>query len=646
MTGQRTFIFVLRFAALFTAVTLTTLSIRFTFDFHHSEQFYAAGIFLLFAAGCSAYYLFLAPNAKTTNRLSHRDAATHVALSASRGLFWPLLVFAASRVGTFFGYEPHSVWTVCAILAAVLFVLAATFELIFGPGRPKPSNDPIFLRGTAILSPDAAFERAQNLLAHNGGPSIFWSGLVLPEAVSEGHFCIVGGTGSGKSLTIRLLMQTVLPRIRRRSGMRALVFDAKQDTVSVLRNMGLQAPVVLLNPFDARSVAWDIAKDVTSPAAALQLASIFIEEEQGRNSFFTKAARGLLGNVLKAFAISAPLKWNLADVVYVLKSKDLIRSLLTSVPETEMAYHEYFGRRETTAGDIELTIKANIEMLEPIAALWAHAKAKISLRDWFKSEYILVLGRDEDFKAPLDALNRVIFNQLVQLSLKQPNTERANTWFFLDELREAGKLDRINALIVEGRSHGIRVVIGFQDIDGLREVYGEHAANEIAGVCVNKAFLRLDSESTAQWAAKLIGDAEHREFTTTVSSNVQNNRETTSTRNESVVKREAALASQLMRSDMPDKQRKLFYGYYITPAIGVYAGRVHFGPLRDPARNVRNFVPHPDQHQYLPRRTDDDERRLGFSPSIAEREPSHDSPTPEPTMERITLDDLRQEIDP
>ena len=262
---------------------------------------------------------------------------------------------------------------------------------------------------------------------------------------------------------------------------------------------------------------------------------------------------------------------------------------------------------------------------------------------WWNSN---TTGRDEDFKAPLDALNRVIFNQLVQLSLKQPNTERANTWFFLDELREAGKLDRINALIVEGRSHGIRVVIGFQDIDGLREVYGEHAANEIAGVCVNKAFLRLDSESTAQWAAKLIGDAEHREFTTTVSSNVQNNRETTSTRNESVVKREAALASQLMRSDMPDKQRKLFYGYYITPAIGVYAGRVHFGPLRDPARNVRNFVPHPDQHQYLPRRTDDDERRLGFSPSIAEREPSHDSPTPEPTMERITLDDLRQEIDP
>lgn len=52
---------------------------------------------------------------------------------------------------------------------------------------------------------------------------------------------------------------------------------------------------------------------------------------------------------------------------------------------------------------------------------------------------------------------------------------------FLDELRDLGRLDALNRLLLKGRSKNVSVVLGFQDIEGLREVYGDKVANEIVG---------------------------------------------------------------------------------------------------------------------------------------------------------------------
>lgn len=562
---------------------------------------------------------------------------------------WPVFRFAVGmflggRLALHAGVSPPIGWIVGGPL---IFLLPSLF---------RPRAAPLFrefLRGTQLLSPDEAYYRSKQLPT-NGRPPIFWGGLSLPDSVSEGHFLVVGATGSGKTLTLRLLMQSVLPRIRPGSQTRALVYDAKQDMLSLLHGMGVDAPIVILNPFDARSVAWDMAQDVDSPAAALQVANIFIEEERGQNAFFSKAARGLLGNVLKAFTLAAPRRWTLADVVYVLKDKDRIRSLLTSVPQTTDAYKDYFGRNTKTVADIELTIKANIEMLEPIAALWAHSRTRISLRDWFKSEYVLVLGRDEELKAPLDALNRVIFSRLAQRALKQPPTPYPQTWFFIDELREAGKLEGLNGIVVEGRSRGIRVALGFQDIDGLREVYENFAANEIAGLCANKSLLRLDSESTAKWASGLLGEAEVREYTKTKTKSTAKNptgsgdrHSESSTKAEHIVKREAALASELMRlPPVPTTPPVFFSGYHIMPALGVYVGDVEFEAILRPPASVPNFVERDVMEQYLP-------EGLGVAPepaALAEAiEPEQLPDPPRSTLddiETLTLDDLEQEPGP
>jgi hypothetical protein len=98
----------------------------------------------------------------------------------------------------------------------------------------------------------------------------------LPTRAASGHLAIVGATGSGKTLLQRLTMQSMLPRIGTGLDQRALIYDAKQDVISLLAGMRINAPVHLLNPLDARAVAWDMAADITSPAAALQAAALLI----------------------------------------------------------------------------------------------------------------------------------------------------------------------------------------------------------------------------------------------------------------------------------------------------------------------------------------------------------------------------------
>lgn len=289
---------------------------------------------------------------------------------------------------------------------------------------------------------------------------------------------------------------------------RALVYDAKLEVIPQLAGMGLQAPILILNPFDKRSVAWDMAVDITEPATAKQIASIFIPEDKNASQpFFADAARQLLEGVMVAFILSRPLKWTLRDVLVALKSGKRLTAVLSSSPVTEDLVETYLSNERETKS-VLATIATKLGPLDVVAALWESAESKVSLREWLNSESILVLGNDEAYRSSLDIINQVIFKRVVELILAQPETNMGRTWFFLDEVKEAGNLDALGRLMTKGRSVGASVVLGFQDVDGMYEAFGENQAKSILGQCATKVFLRLDSPETAKWAESVFGEYE------------------------------------------------------------------------------------------------------------------------------------------
>jgi hypothetical protein len=233
-------------------------------------------------------------------------------------------------------------------------------------------------------------------------------------------------------------------------------------------------------------------------------------------------------------------------------------------------------------------------MLRPIAALWEHTSQKFSLNQWVKEESILLLGCEESLRQPLDAINRILFQRITELVLAQPESDTQRTWFFLDELKEAGKLDALPRLLTKGRTKGARVLLATQTIEGLRDTFGEKSADELVGMCGNKCLLRTDSHVTAQWMSTVIGDAEVRRWTESVTRGYNQGSRTMA---EQILKMEAVLPSQMMHLRPPHNGR--LFGYYISPEIGVFHGPVDFARGLKKKGQAPNFVPRPVEEQYL-----------------------------------------------
>ena len=499
----------------------------------------------------------------------------------------------------FYDHIPNGILATSAALALIAARLRSR--------RKKVHN--AHLRGRSLKTTREAQASLERSCSPND-PGIQCGRLRIPSEAVYSHIAVLGATGSGKTIIQRLIMQSALPLIGKGLGHRALIYDAKQDLWSVLSGMGLPCPVRTLNPLDARGVAWDMASDITCPASALQVASIFIPDSKNdSNPFFAGAARHLLYGALIAFIQNPGRHWTFRELLLTMRDPKRLTGHLAQT-ETTRFLLQYFDHPATFQNIIS-TLLTHLAPFEIIAAAWDRAEESISLSGWLEEESILVLGNDEANRAAIEAMNRLILRRISQLVLTQkeltsfgPNSPR--TWFFLDEVREAGRLEGLSRLLTNGRSKGAAVVLGFQDIAGLIDVYGQDVANELVGQCSIKVILRLNSPETAAWASRLMGSREVIESRRGESRDYRNAVPPIGHTGESishgVATRRVVLDSEFFDLPVTSPQNGMT-GFFITPITGAFKDHLP-GPwisehLLAPDSSKPNFVPRLVSHQYL-----------------------------------------------
>lgn len=408
----------------------------------------------------------------------------------------------------------------------------------------------------------------------------------IPYYGNTTHFCFIGATGSGKTVNIRIMMQSVLPDVGQGHGVRALVYDSKREMIPIIRGMFSASKrdklIIPLNPSDKRSYAWAMCEDIDEPLHAQEMANILVpKSERESQPFFSNAVRSLLEGVMTAFIKKRQrngIVWTFRDVMNAMWSRDDLIALLRSEPYTAGLVPLFFSH-DKTAENIMSEVATKLGPYRIVASLWHHAKREgreISLRGWLKEEErILVLGNDHTNRAAIDAINQVLFKRITQLILDEKDIkvheESKRTWVFLDEFARAGKLDGAVELTTEGRSKGACVVLGFQDINGLRAVYGREVAEEIIGQCSNFAVLRLQSPDTAEWASKFFGNYRGMEKAISESSGTAWTPQGTSTNvgttiNQQVQERAAVLTSQFMHIRPVGEETDVgINGYFFSP---------------------------------------------------------------------------------
>jgi hypothetical protein len=372
----------------------------------------------------------------------------------------------------------------------------------------EPPEDPSVLEELKQV-PDLEKNRALEPYSSKPGEydTVSWGMIRIPYVETENHFLAVGATGSGKTLMIHALMKTVLPKIKTHPNFRAFVYDDKPDFLPFAKQLELEQYVWNFDPFDANGVAWDMAADVTTYAEAEQVAAVLAPIDPGLHEpYFQQAVQGFLSAVLISFMETCGTNWTLRDVLLAFSSKPRLEKVLNRHPQSIRRSRAFLGANKSL-GEVLSTLRTKLGPYEIPAALWAHAKEKRSVRKWHESNAILLVRNREIFSQAVRPINQALFRMASLFLLNQPDSQTRSSWVFLDEIREIGRLEGFHALGNKGRTKGVRLVLGFQSISGMRaEHRDKNAADEIANVCGHRTFLHTDCAMTREWAAGHMGN--------------------------------------------------------------------------------------------------------------------------------------------
>lgn len=357
-----------------------------------------------------------------------------------------------------------------------------------------------------LLKPYRVAKRYYNLIRGQERGYLFGNLRLSANLCCQG-ILFVGGVGSGKTISLRLLLQDILPNITPGSDQRALIYAPKGNELALIRAIAPQCPIWLLDPFDRRHVRWNIAHDINTPTLARSLATNLAPTPHNgaTDVFWVEATQMMLEAVAIYFILHAPGKWRLRDILLACENLDTLKSILADDPMTAGYLTPLMGDRLTH--NIMVTIQAYLSPFKAVAALWEHAEHSLSLTDFLASEGVLMLSRNEVCSTAVDAINRLILQRFSELALEGAEVSTPKHWLVLDEINSLGRIPKFKTLAATGRSKGVALVAAFQSYSDLCSIYGHDDANTITDNFWFKAFFRINGGTTNEWASKQIGYA-------------------------------------------------------------------------------------------------------------------------------------------
>ncbi|MCC6143218.1 MAG: type IV secretion system DNA-binding domain-containing protein [Candidatus Hydrogenedentes bacterium] len=410
----------------------------------------------------------------------------------------------------------------------VLSILAAAGAVIVIKRDPSAGADHHirgrkYIEGKAALAAFASISRRE---VEDDGEGIRLHPDLPPISIKREarHFLIFGGVGSGKT-------QTILPMMlaAQRRGDALFIYDNKGDFTAKLPDMPgvfkdktgrvVRKTIhpVILAPWDARSAVWDIAADVNDKAAAREFAAALVPESKS-SPMWSSAARQVLTGCLIELQQTKPGAWGFRDLARL--------CFRGAIEEYQEAMKRYFpeGLMAVSASNVtSLGILINMQaFLSPVADLadaWPERPSpdrRFSLRHWLELERpirrVVIVQGNGRFEQLAQGFAKSLFTLAAQ-TITDPaavgESRSRRLWVFLDEFPQMGEMSRVAPMLEVGRSKGVRVVLGVQDVAQLKHIYGNERASAWQSLVANQIVCQLQPGATSKFVAEeIIGDRE------------------------------------------------------------------------------------------------------------------------------------------
>jgi type IV secretory pathway TraG/TraD family ATPase VirD4 len=264
---------------------------------------------------------------------------------------------------------------------------------------------------------------------------------------------------------------------------------------------------ILFNPFDDRCPYWSPLLEGNRQNAAARAAdwkmiaeSFLPDRRHGapNSDFFIDSARRILTRILEVAR-------DLPSIIEILIREDLIDQVVAG---TELAHLITPGAKGQRGG-VLATLSEVGEALRLLPPREQCSKT-LSLTEWAKRRkgWIFITAKHDNRDA-LRRFHAASINILMKrLLAADPEWARSNPcWVIIDEVHALGHLSALPTAIVEGRKHGLKIIVGTQNKTQIEEIYGRLAATMLA--CFHtKVIFRCNEPECARWLSDLIGEDE------------------------------------------------------------------------------------------------------------------------------------------
>ena len=385
--------------------------------------------------------------------------------------------------------------------------------------RYSEEGGPAQRRGSRVadLSPAVASRGRQNE-SHAG---ITLAGTPVPVQDETKHFKLIGTTGTGKSTAIQEILTRALAR-----GDRAVIADP--DGGYLQRFYRPERGDIVLNPFDRRSVKWDLFSEIRNAHDVEQLARSLIPDHDGQDrswrgyarTFFTavvrQARRAGVGDMEELFRLlvvadngelrgllrGTPAQPFLEE--HNSRMFDSIRSVTTSA----VGALEHVGQQRGPG----FSVRGWVQERTPGVLFIPYKAGQIAaLRSTISAWMRLAIFETMDQEELLEGDSRMSDSHRAHSRAVDSDGSNSRLWFVVDELDALGQIDGLKDALARLRKFGGRCVLGFQSIAQVSSTYGQGEAHTIVENCGNTLILRCSASEgggTARFASQLIGERE------------------------------------------------------------------------------------------------------------------------------------------
>lgn len=314
-----------------------------------------------------------------------------------------------------------------------------------------------------------------------------FAGTFLPPEIEKLHIAIVASTGAGKSVALKGLIKEI-----RKRGDRAIIIDNGYEFYDRFGAVNEH----LLNPFDKRSLKWDISNEIKQDFEWTKFAKSIIPEGHGSEKEWNRMAQALISNIGINTGADNKTLLEIATGYSIKQLEPILQGTSSAVLLQEGGERLLTNIRSVFATYLQA---------------WQFAESgDFSIRDY-------VLGNDQKwlwipFKDnELEVSKNLIATWLdiaVNAGLEREEGQTPKTWIILDELDTLGELSSLISATTKLRKRNMPIVTAFQSYSQLAETYGENRTQTLLNCFSTKLIMRTSNGKLAEAMSLELGERE------------------------------------------------------------------------------------------------------------------------------------------